>query len=64
MSFAVDRPVSIPETLPRELEDFIDESIERMSPKQLRKWQRESEKIMRASKNRSGEQPAARRIAG
>jgi hypothetical protein len=53
MTIAAEKPVSTSTALPKKLEDLIDESIDSMSKKELRAWNRDSQKIMSDSKNRS-----------
>jgi hypothetical protein len=54
MTTAMEKPVSTSAALPKELEDLIDASIDAMDDKQLRAWQRDSEKIMSDSRSRLG----------
>jgi hypothetical protein len=54
MAAAVEKSVLTSVALPRELENFIDESIHSMSEEELRTWKQDSEKIMDDSRSRSG----------
>ena len=52
-----------PATLPTELEELIEKSIDQMSEKQLREFEKKSGKIMKDSKRRLDAQRAPRKRA-
>jgi hypothetical protein len=60
MSLATELPISTTAILSDELESLIEDSINSMSPKDLRLWSKDSDKIMTDSKNRMGARPAVR----
>jgi hypothetical protein len=59
MTIAAERPVSTTGALSNELENLIEESINAMSPKELRSWSKDSDKIMADSTRRMDARRAA-----
>ncbi len=47
--------------LPKRLEELIEQSVERMSEKELREFEAEAEKVMEDFARRSGTQAASRK---
>lgn len=60
MTTLTKKPASTSQGIPKKLAEFVDQRIGSMSTRQLRIWKRDSEKIMKDSKNRSNARRAAR----